>query len=549
MASMRSEHRHHLLAAGIALLLLCLATGLRAAENETPSGGWPTSTPEEQGMRSDLLADMLERVRWNRYRIDSVAIVRNGRLVMDANVHPRWKGRRHATYSVTKSVMSALIGIAIDQGRIEGVDTPVLDFFPGRTFANVDARKRAMTLEHVLTMTTGLRCRDSYRYGWAEFMKMQQSSDWAQFVLDLPMEAVPGETFEYCNGASVLLSAILSKATGIDTFEFARTHLFAPLGITDVSWSRGSKGIRNACCGVSLSAYDMAKFGQLFLDGGKWNGRQVISADWVERSTRRHVDAELFDHYGYQWWGDASGYHMAVGYKGQRVFVIPQKNMVAVFTGSLENAAAFAPKRLLDKFIIPAAASDAPLPANTDQWNRLAGLAEPPAGTQTTDPGTVGKHVWLAPDDGTAEEGRFVRRSRPAFRFEYPPASLRDETVAPTEIMRMRTRSGVIFNVNIQAVPSGVALAEAGPVSYAAVLKEHGSDIEITSNSPITLRDGTEAYRTEIRWNSRSVTLTTVVVSAYRDERWIVLASHHRSDVDVMAGIADTLVFGAAEQP
>ena len=107
--------------------------------------------------------------------------------------------------------MSALIGIAIDKGYIAGVRTPVLDFFPERAIANIDARKRALTLEHLLTMTTGLKCRDSYLYGWDGYMKMRQSKDWTQFVLDLPMEAVPGEKFEYCNGASFLLSAILAK--------------------------------------------------------------------------------------------------------------------------------------------------------------------------------------------------------------------------------------------------------------------------------------------------------------------------------------------------
>jgi len=493
-----------------------------------------------------MLADMLERIRWNDYQIHSLLVVRNGRLVLDAHFRARWKGQRHANYSVTKSVMSALIGIAIDKGHIAGVHTPVVDFFPERTIAHNDARKRAMTLEHLLTMTTGLKCRDSYLYGWAGYMKMHQSNDWTQFVLDLPMETLPGSKFEYCNGASFLLSAILAKVTKTDVLDFANTHLFTPLGIKDVSWSRGSRKIRNGCCGLSLTPRAMAKFGWLFLNDGKWNGRQVISSQWVGRATRRHVDVSLFDHYGYQWWGDRRGYYMAVGYKGQRIFVLPQKNMVAVFTGNLEGSTALAPKRLLDKFIIPAAASDAPLPPNHKQRERLAGLiatlAEGPAGDQISQR----KHVWLSPADGTAHDGVFVRRTQPAFQFNYPQGSRRDETVRPTEVMRMRTPSGVVVSTDIMDIPNGVALADAGPVSYAALLKEFGSDVEITSNAPVPLSEGTVGYRTEFRWKPRGSDLRTVIVSIFKEQKWVILATHHRTDTSAAAEIANTLVFQSA---
>lgn len=497
-------------------------------------------------MQSDVLADMLERIRWNDYQIHSVLIVRNGHLVVDAHFRSRWKGQRHASYSVTKSVMSALIGIAIDKGHIAGVRTPVLDFFPERPVSNIDTRKRAMTLEHLLTMTTGLKCRDSYRYGWAGYMKMYHSRDWTQFVLDLPMEAAPGEKFEYCNGASFLLSAILAKVTKTDVLEFAKTHLFAPLGIKDVSWSRGSRKIRNGCCGLSLTPRAMAKFGWLFLNKGMWNGRQVISSQWVGRATRRHVDASLFDHYGYQWWGDARGYYMAVGYKGQRIFVIPEKNMVAVFTGNLEGSTALAPKRLLDKFIIPAAKSDAPLPPNRKQRMRLAGLIATSADGPAAHHVSKRKHVWHNPADGTAHDGIFVRRSRPAFQFKYPLGSRRDETLSPTEVMRMRTPSGVVVSTNIMDIPKSVALADAGPVSYAALLKKFGSDVEITSNNPIPLSEGTVGYRTEFRWKPRGSELRTVVVSIFKEQKWVIVATHHRTDVSVAAEIMNTLVFQSA---
>lgn len=547
MARVRTNIWICFLTVTVSLLISGLATTGATAEQKEPTADWRTSIPEDQGMRSDVLADLLERIRWNDYQIHSVLIVRNGHLVLDAHFPARWKRQRHATYSVTKSVVSALIGIAIDKGHIAGVDTPVADFFPERTIANMDARKRAMTLEHLLTMTTGLKCRDSYLYSWAGYMKMRQSSDWTQFVLDLPMEAVPGEKFEYCNGASFLLSAILTKVTKTDTLDFARTHLFAPLGITDVSWSRGSRKIRNGCCGLSLTPRAMAKFGQLFLNHGKWGGRQVISSEWVRRATGRHVDPALFDHYGYQWWGDGSGYYMAVGYKGQRIFVIPQKNMVAVFTGNLEGSTSLAPKGLLDKYIIPAATSDAPLSSNAQQQKRLTELVATLADPQSARRAPNSKHVWRNPADGTAHDGTFVRRSRPAFQFGYPPGSRRDETQAPTEIMRMRTPSDVVVSTHIMDIPDGVALEDVGPVSYAALLKEFGSDVEITANKPVPLSEGTAGYRTDFRWKPRGSELRTVVVSVFSDQKWIVVATHHRADVSVAAEIINTLVFQLAK--
>jgi CubicO group peptidase (beta-lactamase class C family) len=238
-------------------------------------------------------------------------------------------------------------------------------------------------------MTTGLKCRDSQRYGFAGYMAMQQSADWAKYVLDLPMEAAPGEKFEYCNGASFLLAAILEKATGTDVLEFAKTHLFMPLGIKDVFWSGSSRNIRNGCCGLSLTRLDMLKIGWLFLNRGRWKDRQLISPDWIDRSTQGHVKASDFgynhDYYGYQWWRDAQGYYMAIGYRGQRIFVIPRKRMVVVFTGRQGNHISRVPKQLVDDFIIPAAKDEGPLPPEAKQQARLTALVTAAAGAQNPD--------------------------------------------------------------------------------------------------------------------------------------------------------------------
>lgn len=233
------------------LLLVCMAVvflaGCAGGTPEPaaywPTEGWPTSTPEEQGMDSELLAEMLATIQEENYGIDSVSVTRNGYMVADAPVHPFEAGSKHIIFSCTKSVVSALIGIAIDKGYIESVDQPVPGIFPKRTAANLDAAKEAMTLEHVLTMATGLECRDSYLYRWRGLRQMEQSEDWVQFMLDLPMAEAPGSRFEYCNGASFLLSAIIQQTTGMTALAFAEEHLFGPLGITDVEWSANPQGI------------------------------------------------------------------------------------------------------------------------------------------------------------------------------------------------------------------------------------------------------------------------------------------------------------------
>jgi CubicO group peptidase (beta-lactamase class C family) len=358
----------------LALLLGMAGCGEKAAPTMAtpgssywPTEAWQTSTPEEQGIDSEMLADMLEVIQEQDYDIDGVVVVRNGYVVVDAVVYPFEPGSRHIVYSCTKSVISALIGIAIDEGYIEGVDQPVLDFFPERTAANLDAGKEAMTLEDVLTMSTGLECRDSYLYRWQGLLQMQQSEDWVQFMLDLPMAEEPGTRFEYCNGASLLLSAIIQETTGMTALAFANEHLFGPLGIIDVEWSSSPQGITIGWSDLHLTPHDMAKIGYLYLNEGWWDVEQVVSADWVRASTRKHISAKtLQDGYGYQWWVDGSSIYMALGYSGQYIVVVPDKDMVVVFVSDLEERDFYVPQGLLTDFIFPAARSSTPLPANPD---------------------------------------------------------------------------------------------------------------------------------------------------------------------------------------
>jgi len=333
-------------------------------------------------MDSVLLAEMMGAIQDRDYSIDSVTVIRSGYMVADVAVHPFGAESRHVIHSCTKSIVSALVGIAIDQGYIEGVHQPVLSFFPERRAANLNEHKEAMTLEHLLTMSSGLRCRDSYLYRWSGLNQMRESDDWVQFVLDLPMAEAPGTRFEYCNGGSFLLSAIIQASTGVSALEFAQEQLFGPLGITDVIWPSNSKGINIGWGELRMRPHDMAKIGYLYLRGETWDGEEVVSSSWVEASTRKHISATLEDGYGYQWWvDDANGVYMALGYAGQFIFVVPERDLVAVFTSDLSERDFYVPQTLLNDFIIPAAKSSAPLPPNPEGLaslqSRIQDLANP----------------------------------------------------------------------------------------------------------------------------------------------------------------------------
>jgi CubicO group peptidase (beta-lactamase class C family) len=296
------------------------------------------------------------------FDIHSLLIIRNGYIVADATFYPFAQGHLHDLASVTKSFMSTLIGIAIDQGYIESVEQPVLDFFPDRTVANLDANKGAMTLEDLLTMRSGFECNEDVT------SQMLPSPDWVQFALDLPMVAEPGTLHSYCDPNSHLLSAILQNTTGMSALAYAQEQLFGPLGVSDVSWSSDPQGRSFGAANMRLTPHDMAKLGYLFLNEGLWDGQQVVSAAWVETATSALTqDSSGYVDYGYQWWVDPSGaYYEAAGYGGQKIHVLPEREMIVVMTGASGRGSGEWGERLLENYIIPSAESTAPLPPNPD---------------------------------------------------------------------------------------------------------------------------------------------------------------------------------------
>ncbi len=349
-----------------------------------PTEEWKTSTPEQQGMDSAQLAAMFDAVEAKKLNLHSVLIIRNGYLVTEAYFGPYTPDMRHQVMSVTKSVTAMLTGIAIARGRIKGVDEPVLSFFGDREIRSLDQRKRDMTLEHLLTLTTGLNCSDSA----STLAQMFQSADWVQFTLDISMATAPGKQFWYCSPAVHLLSAILEAATGKNEREFANENLFQPLGIAPAGpgdWAADPQGRPEGFGGLALTPRDMARLGFLYLHGGAWDGQQVVPAEWVSSSLRPHTTEENSGRgYGYlTWLYPEQGYASMMGLGGQDIHIIPSGNMVVVFTSAM-NIPTHDKEAidLLDRYIVPAARSTEPLPENTaaaaELQARISRAAAPP---------------------------------------------------------------------------------------------------------------------------------------------------------------------------
>ncbi|HEU5299278.1 MAG TPA: serine hydrolase [bacterium] len=328
-----------LAAAVVIVMVVVLAPSLREsppAPAYWPTEGWLTSTPEEQGVDSALLADALMAIREKGLPVHSLLLVRNGYAVVDATFYPYDGATVHDLGSVTKSVITTLIGIAADQGKLT-LDRPMLSFFAGRPVANRDARKERITVRHLVTMSSGLDCtRDENE---ATQRAMRASPDWVQYVLDRPVRWDPGTHFVYCSPGMHLLSAILQQATGMTALEFARANLFEPLGIREAVWPADPQGISRGAGDLKLLPRDAAKLGYLWWSRGVWEGRRIVSERWVADAVRPQIKTDGDDYYGYGWWiaraeaeGDLDSYR-ADGRGGQYVAVVPAFDILVATTG------------------------------------------------------------------------------------------------------------------------------------------------------------------------------------------------------------------------
>ncbi len=321
----------------LALLALVFIPQMRGPEQAStptywPTQGWRNSTPEGQGINSSKLAEALLTMREKSINIHSLMIIRNGNVVADAYFYPYDGKTVHDQASVTKSVMTTLIAIAADQGKLQ-LDQPMVSYFPGRTIASRDVLKERITVRHLASMSSGLDCtseRDE-----ETLREMKASPDWVHFTLDRKVVWEPGTHFVYCSPGMHLLSPILQQVTGMTALDFARQNLFEPLGIRDVIWQTDPQGYNRGSEGLYLHPNDMAKIGYLWLNKGQWAGKQIVSRDWVENSVKPQIETGNDDDYGYGWWvhpGDPAAYS-AIGRGGQRIIVVPAWNLMAVMTG------------------------------------------------------------------------------------------------------------------------------------------------------------------------------------------------------------------------
>ena len=323
-----------LLVSACAIVMWGCSTSGPESRPTAPGATWPTAAPEEQGFDSALLAQLVEQIHLQGLPVDSLQLVRNGFLILDAYFYPYPDDRAHDVASVTKSVTSTLVGIALDQGLLT-LDQKVVASFPDLVPMPPSDGKADIELHHLLTMTSGLDC--GRTSGEPELREMMGTDHFVQYALDLPMAVAPGTEFAYCSPGSHLLSAMITEATGSSALDFARDHLFGPLGIVDAEWPEDAQGVNHGWGDLQIHPRDLARIGLLFLNEGDWNGMQVVSKDWVAEATRGLVTVDIDGTgYGYQWWvlaGAFEGLYEALGNGGQAMIVWPDKDVVAVFTG------------------------------------------------------------------------------------------------------------------------------------------------------------------------------------------------------------------------
>lgn len=329
------------------------------APDRIDSGNWMLSTPEEQGIDSKILNSNADTAISSNYpAVTSLLVIRHGRLVYE-RYNGINKDSQSEAFSITKSITSALTGIAMQKGFIKSTDQKLADYFPEYMTSDADPRVKDITLEQMLTMTDGLESVGVNMNGWTS------SADWFKFAIDMRMLSDPGTKFIYNTGVAHVMGGIVSKATNKSLKDFADENLFGLLGITNYRWYTDTSGHFGGGHLLYLTSRDMAKFGYLYLMNGKWNGKQVAPTEWVKETFVSRSDPGEGRKYGYFWWIDYKKdtvrnktvtIYSANGFGGQYISVIPELDTVVVITCS-----AYHPQNkgnptidLIPEYIIPA---------------------------------------------------------------------------------------------------------------------------------------------------------------------------------------------------
>ena len=361
------------------LILLCLMS----IQSYSSGYEWQYSNPEGEGLNISKIKILSDEFRNGMHGyVDAFLLIKNGKIVheeyyendyaeltknlkseqskilsenygdaakpiynyFDPKWHPYYKDTDlHTIQSVSKSVTSALIGIAIERGEIDGLNEKIAQYFPNHSSQFIDPLKSKITIEDLLTMRAGIKWDESshaYTNPMNNAASMENSNNWIDYILSLPMEYKPGEKFVYNSGITVLLSHILHEASGMHANEYAEKYLFNKLGIQDYFWKKTPNNLTDAEGGLYLSTRDFAKIGMLYLNDGRWNGSPVITNEWVELTMSPDTDIEESSRkYGYQWWlvpyenNQEKWMYSGSGYGGQYLLIVPEYQLVMVFNG------------------------------------------------------------------------------------------------------------------------------------------------------------------------------------------------------------------------
>lgn len=362
---------------------------IRREREYYPTDGWHTSQAELQGLNFNKLSEIEGYLMKNFPNYQSLLIIKNGYLVYElCNKKPyenfsslilrtivsvalqlskksketliEEHGKSHNLRSATKSIMSILLGIALDKQYISSIDEKIYKLLPDYNFKK-DTLKNEITIKHLITMKSGLA---SIEKGVNALKFLFNNGDWVKYILNLPLESKPGDKFVYNSANTHLLSAIISNATDMSTYDFADKYLFQPLGIKNVYWEKDKKGNNFGGGNLFMTPYDLAKIGYLYLNNGIWDGEVIISESWIEESLKSRYEWMYGYHYGYLWYtriekSEESGKkhitYSAHGAGGQKIFVIPELDIVvaAASKTSFTYDSSYLLDKIIGKYVLP----------------------------------------------------------------------------------------------------------------------------------------------------------------------------------------------------
>ena len=337
--------------------------------------GWETASLIETNVNSAKIVDLIKNILAGEFpNTHSVLLVKNGKLILEEYFYGYDRDDLHYLASATKSITSILVGISVDQDMIKSVDQNVYQLFRDYQKTEWISKKYEITLRHLLSMTSGIEWDENRSISDPrhDYFAMRRGGDWIRYVFNKELVSPPGQTFNYNGGLSALLGEIIRRTSGLNAKEFSKKYLFDPLGISHYRWLIYNNGSINTGGGLLLRPRDMAKIGQMMLNNGKYDGRQIVSEEWITESTNNYIvpkSSPMGSGYGYQWWrgevsvnGQTIKTYFAQGLGGQFIFIVPNLKITAIFTSQLKDnpGGQFRPQVMMTESIIPALLPSAP---------------------------------------------------------------------------------------------------------------------------------------------------------------------------------------------